>query len=309
MQGTKLRRTMILAAIAALSVAISGCASSERDSGSGSGNGQTSSKDTLVFGAAGDPKLFDPAFASDGETLPRAEADLRRPGQDQGGQRRDRAGPGHQVGEQRRRQGVDLHAPAGREVPRRHRLQRRRRSASTSTAGTTSPARCRARTSRRTGRTPSAASRRTRAPTCRRASTSPARRRTPTTAKITLTSATGRIPAALALPSFAMQSPAALKKYDADKVSALRGHLPVPDVRDRAPDRHRPVQVRRLGRGARRRSRSPQPRLLGREGEDQQDRLQGHLGRQRPQAGAAGRLHRRLRPGRARRHQRPEGRG
>ena len=40
------------------------------------------------------------------------------------------------------------------------------------------------------------------------------------TAKIALTDPTGRIPAALALPSFAMQSPAALKKYDADNVTA-----------------------------------------------------------------------------------------
>ena len=70
MQGTKARRTVILAAVAALSVAISGCAKSDRDSGGGSSaSGQTSSKDTLVFGAAGDPKLFDPAFASDGETF------------------------------------------------------------------------------------------------------------------------------------------------------------------------------------------------------------------------------------------------
>ena len=42
----------------------------------------------------------------------------------------------------------------------------------------------------------------------------------PTTVAIELSSATGRIPAALALPSFAMQSPAALQKYDADKVTA-----------------------------------------------------------------------------------------
>ena len=70
MQGRKARRTVILAAVAALSVAISGCAKSDRNSGGGSSaSGQTSSKDTLVFGAAGDPKLFDPAFASDGETF------------------------------------------------------------------------------------------------------------------------------------------------------------------------------------------------------------------------------------------------
>lgn len=69
MAGTKARRTLVLAAVAALAVALSGCADSEReDAGGGDGNG-ASSKDTLVFGAAGEPKLFDPAFASDGETF------------------------------------------------------------------------------------------------------------------------------------------------------------------------------------------------------------------------------------------------
>ena len=69
MPGTKARRTLVLAVVAAVSVALSGCANSDReDTGGGDGNA-TSSKDTLVFGAAGEPKLFDPAFASDGETF------------------------------------------------------------------------------------------------------------------------------------------------------------------------------------------------------------------------------------------------
>ena len=61
---------MVLAAVAAITVGLSSCASSERDSGGGDNNANgASSKDTLVFGAAGEPKLFDPAFASDGETF------------------------------------------------------------------------------------------------------------------------------------------------------------------------------------------------------------------------------------------------
>ena len=61
---------MVLAAVAAITVALSGCAGSERDSGGGDNNANgASSKDTLVFGAAGEPKLFDPAFASDGESF------------------------------------------------------------------------------------------------------------------------------------------------------------------------------------------------------------------------------------------------
>src|SRR5215203_6703816 len=70
MRGKKARRTLVLAAVAAITVGLSSCASSERDSGGGDNNANgASSKDTLVFGAAGDPKLFDPAFASDGETF------------------------------------------------------------------------------------------------------------------------------------------------------------------------------------------------------------------------------------------------
>src|SRR4051794_13869075 len=70
MLGKRARRTLVLAVVAAFTVAVSGCAKSDRDDAGGGGatNG-TSSKDTLVFGAAGQPKLYDPAFASDGETF------------------------------------------------------------------------------------------------------------------------------------------------------------------------------------------------------------------------------------------------
>jgi peptide/nickel transport system substrate-binding protein len=66
MRGMTARRMIVLAS--ALALAASGCAESERDDSGGGGSG-ASSKDTLVFGAAGEPKLFDPAFASDGETF------------------------------------------------------------------------------------------------------------------------------------------------------------------------------------------------------------------------------------------------
>jgi peptide/nickel transport system substrate-binding protein len=63
------RHTRALAASAAalLAVSLSACASSDRNSGSADTGGQTGG--TLVFGAAGDPAMFDPAFASDGETF------------------------------------------------------------------------------------------------------------------------------------------------------------------------------------------------------------------------------------------------
>ncbi|TFV45728.1 ABC transporter substrate-binding protein [Blastococcus sp. TF02A-35] len=66
---TRRRTTRVLAASAAAltAVTLSACASSDRDSGGNEGGGESGG--TLVFGAAGDPKMFDPAFASDGETF------------------------------------------------------------------------------------------------------------------------------------------------------------------------------------------------------------------------------------------------
>jgi peptide/nickel transport system substrate-binding protein len=63
------RHTRALAASAAalIAVTLSSCASSDRDSGDTEAGEQTGG--TLVFGAAGDPAMFDPAFASDGETF------------------------------------------------------------------------------------------------------------------------------------------------------------------------------------------------------------------------------------------------
>jgi peptide/nickel transport system substrate-binding protein len=58
---------LLAASAAALSaVTLAACASSDRDSGSG---GEEQSGGTLVFGAAGDPAMLDPAFGSDGETF------------------------------------------------------------------------------------------------------------------------------------------------------------------------------------------------------------------------------------------------
>jgi peptide/nickel transport system substrate-binding protein len=66
------RHSRVLAASAAAltAVTLSACASSDRDSG-GDGGGDTAEQSggTLVFGAAGDPAMLDPAFGSDGETF------------------------------------------------------------------------------------------------------------------------------------------------------------------------------------------------------------------------------------------------
>jgi peptide/nickel transport system substrate-binding protein len=62
MRAPRLKAAFAVAAVAAL--AISGCAQSERDD-----TGNTTKKDVLVFGVAGDAKVLDPSFASDGESL------------------------------------------------------------------------------------------------------------------------------------------------------------------------------------------------------------------------------------------------
>ncbi|SNR37717.1 ABC transporter substrate-binding protein [Blastococcus mobilis] len=60
-------RAVAASAAALVAVTLSACASSDRDSGEGGGGEQTGG--TLVFGAAGDPAMLDPAFGSDGETF------------------------------------------------------------------------------------------------------------------------------------------------------------------------------------------------------------------------------------------------
>ncbi|WP_454856896.1 ABC transporter substrate-binding protein [Promicromonospora soli] len=52
--------------VTALAVALSGCVASERDP---EGEGEGSGKDTFVFAASADPGSLDPAFASDGESF------------------------------------------------------------------------------------------------------------------------------------------------------------------------------------------------------------------------------------------------
>jgi peptide/nickel transport system substrate-binding protein len=64
---TRARSVIALAIAAAVAVAVPACAQSQRDSGGDAGTGQAGG--TLTFGAAGAPDLFDPFYASDGETF------------------------------------------------------------------------------------------------------------------------------------------------------------------------------------------------------------------------------------------------
>ncbi len=62
MRAPRLKTAIAVAAAAALALAAAGCAESGRDP-------EAPKKDTLVFGVAGDAKVLDPSFASDGESL------------------------------------------------------------------------------------------------------------------------------------------------------------------------------------------------------------------------------------------------
>jgi peptide/nickel transport system substrate-binding protein len=70
MRLSSLRRPLALAGAAALAVSMAACAQSAREDG-GSGGGTTGGEagGTFVFAASSDPVMLDPAFASDGETF------------------------------------------------------------------------------------------------------------------------------------------------------------------------------------------------------------------------------------------------
>src|ERR1044072_6298234 len=63
MRARRLRAGIAVAA--AFTLAVAGCAKSDRDDSGGSSGGDK----TLVFGVAGDAKALDPALTSDGESF------------------------------------------------------------------------------------------------------------------------------------------------------------------------------------------------------------------------------------------------
>ena len=68
------RPKVALAAIAVATLAIAGCAESSRDDNpAGSPNADA----TFVFGTAGEPKVLDPAMATDGESFRMRKARAR----------------------------------------------------------------------------------------------------------------------------------------------------------------------------------------------------------------------------------------
>ncbi|MDR6863996.1 ABC transporter substrate-binding protein [Phycicoccus sp. 3266] len=63
------RKAAPVALATTLALSLAACAQSNRDNGSGSSGSAGNIKDTLTFGAAGAPELFDPFYATDGETF------------------------------------------------------------------------------------------------------------------------------------------------------------------------------------------------------------------------------------------------
>ena len=135
MQARRLRAVIAAGVLAALTIGAAGCAESDRDSGGDEGKAATGG--TFIFAGAGDPKNFDPIFNDDGESFRpiRQMYDTlitHKPGTAELAGR-----PGGELGARPDRQDLDVQAPPGREVPRRHARSTPRRSAATSTAGTT----------------------------------------------------------------------------------------------------------------------------------------------------------------------------
>ncbi len=65
----KLQRKVPVVLMAAAALTVTACAQSDRDSGSDPSGSSATTKDTFTFGAAGAPKVFDPFYATDGETF------------------------------------------------------------------------------------------------------------------------------------------------------------------------------------------------------------------------------------------------
>lgn len=65
----KLTRKVPIVVLTAAALTLTACAQSDRDSGNTASSGASGVKDTFTFGAAGAPKLFDPFYATDGETF------------------------------------------------------------------------------------------------------------------------------------------------------------------------------------------------------------------------------------------------
>ena len=232
--------------------------------------------------------------------LPGRPADLRGSGRHRAGHRRPGTAAGRELGEQRGRPDPHLHAPRGREVPRRHRLQRRGGVRQLRPVEQLHRGRCRARASPTTGRrswagSPPATTRRW--PT---ASTAAARPTSATEVDDHAQPALRRLhPGAVAAVVRHVQ-PRRAREVQAPTRSPAPARRPqFGRVRQRPPHRHRAVQVRLVGPrpGARAHR---QRGLLGREAKRSPGSCSAIIDdTDRPQQALESRLDRRLRPRRA----------
>jgi len=219
MRAPRLRAGIAVAA--AVMLAVAGCAESKRDD-----SGNTSDK-TLVFGAAGDPKVFDPMLASDGETFRVARQmyeGLVRP--EEGGAKiapglaeswePDAAGTGWTF---KLRKGVKFHDGTDFNAEAVcYNFNRWYNSKGLMQSPDVTPywqdimggfAK------NESDKLPESLFKSCEA-------------KDPNTALITVTRVTSKFPAAMMLPSFSISSPEALKKYDADKVGGTADNVTYP---------------------------------------------------------------------------------
>jgi peptide/nickel transport system substrate-binding protein len=131
MKLTRRAATVVLAG--SVMVGMAGCAKSDRTTDSNTASGSTSAgsgggtaSDTFTFGAAGAPEVFDPYYASDGETFRITRQIFQgllgiKPGT------ADPSPSSPRAGSRQGRSVLDLQAAPGREVHRRRDLQRRGR--------------------------------------------------------------------------------------------------------------------------------------------------------------------------------------
>ena len=92
------RKAAPVALATTLALTLAACAQSDRDSTDSPSSGGGDVKDTITFGAAGAPEIFDPFYATDGETFRVTRQMFEGLARHRARHRRGRARAGHQVG-------------------------------------------------------------------------------------------------------------------------------------------------------------------------------------------------------------------
>ena len=249
------KRTVATWTTAVLAAAtLASCADSERDD---EGGGEAATTGTFVFGAAGAPEMFDPFYATDGETFRVTRQMFEGLVGIEPGTRRGRPRAGHRVDAQRGRHRVDLHAPRRRQVPRRR-------------ADFNAEAVCynfdRMFDQNEAGQTAGEYWGYVMGAFANDAENSLYQGCEATDefeAVISISGPTSGFPTMLSLESLSMQSPKALEEGDANGIAAEGEGFSFPAYAD-DPGRHRPVHLRRVRRGQRLDHPRAQRRLLGR---------------------------------------------